>query len=92
MMTDKRVTMIKPMVGKVKSPSYSLPDNDFVYGIESQLDKENAGENLLLISTIVICVTIYLIELHLQLSLLLLFRQSSNILGTIETILTSQKL
>ena len=45
MMADKRVTMIKPMVGKVKSPSYSLPDNDFVYGIESQLDKENAGEN-----------------------------------------------
>lgn len=41
---DKRVTMIKPVVGKVKSPSYALPDNDFVYGIESKLDKENAGE------------------------------------------------
>lgn len=41
---DKRVTMIKPVVGKVKSPSYALPDNDFVYGIESKLDKEGAGE------------------------------------------------
>ena len=36
--------MIKPVVGKVKSPSYALPDDDFVYGIESKLDKENAGE------------------------------------------------
>ena len=43
-MSNKRVTMIKPVVGKVKSPSYPLPDNDFVYGIESNLDKENAGE------------------------------------------------
>jgi hypothetical protein len=43
-MADKRVTMIKPVVGKVKSPSYSLPDNGFVYGIESKLDKEGAGE------------------------------------------------
>jgi hypothetical protein len=43
-MSDKRVTMIKPVVGKVKSPSYALPDDDFVYGIESKLDKENAGE------------------------------------------------
>ena len=36
--------MIKPVVGKVKSPSYALPDNSFVYGIESKLDKEGAGE------------------------------------------------
>ena len=43
-MTDKRVTMIKPVVGKVKSPSYALPGNDFVYGIESKLDKECAGQ------------------------------------------------
>jgi hypothetical protein len=43
-MSNKRVTMIKPVVGKVKSPSYVLPDKDFVYGIESKLDKENAGE------------------------------------------------
>ena len=43
-MSDKRVTMIKPVVGKVKSPSYALPDNSFVYGIESKLDKEGAGE------------------------------------------------
>jgi hypothetical protein len=43
-MSDKRVTMIKPVVGKVKSPSYALPDDDFVYGIESKLDMENAGE------------------------------------------------
>ena len=41
--------MIKPVVGKVKSPSYALPDNDFVYGIESKLDKENAGEGGLLV-------------------------------------------
>ena len=38
-MADKRVTMIKPVVGKVKSPSYALPESDFVYGIESKLDK-----------------------------------------------------
>ncbi len=43
-MPDKRVTMIKPVVGKVKSPLYVLPDEDFVYGIESKLDKENAGK------------------------------------------------
>jgi len=43
-MTDKRVTMIKPVVGKVKSPAYALPESDFVYGIESKLDKEGAGE------------------------------------------------
>jgi hypothetical protein len=43
-MPDKRVTMIKPVVGKVKSPSYALPDDDFVYGIESKMDDENAGE------------------------------------------------
>lgn len=38
------MTMIKPVVGKVKSPAYALPANDFVYGIESKLDKEGAGE------------------------------------------------
>ena len=43
-MPDKRVTMIKPVIVKVKSLSYALPDDDFVYGIESKLDKENAGE------------------------------------------------
>lgn len=43
-MTDKRVTMIKPVVGKVRSPAYALPENDFVYGIESKMDKEGAGE------------------------------------------------
>lgn len=43
-MADKRVTMIKPVVGKVKSPSYALPEDGFVYGIESKLDKEGAGE------------------------------------------------
>ncbi len=36
--------MIKPVVGKVRSPAYALPENDFVYGIESKLDKEGAGE------------------------------------------------
>jgi len=36
--------MIKPVVGKVKSPAYALPENDHVYGIESKLDKEGAGE------------------------------------------------
>ena len=43
-MADKRVTMIKPVVGKVKSPSYPLPDDDFIFGIASKLDKEGAGE------------------------------------------------
>lgn len=44
-MADKRVTMIKPVVGKVKSPSYALPENQFVYGmVQSGLDKEGAGE------------------------------------------------
>mmetsp|Transcript_27524 Transcript_27524/g.55401 ORF Transcript_27524/g.55401 Transcript_27524/m.55401 type:complete len:240 (-) Transcript_27524:228-947(-) len=41
---NRRVTIIKPTVGKVKSSSYSLPDSDFVYGIESKLDKEGAGK------------------------------------------------
>ncbi|KAL9182611.1 hypothetical protein ACHAXT_013263 [Thalassiosira profunda] len=43
-MADKRVTMIKPVVGRVRSPSCALPEDDFVYGIESKLDKEGAGE------------------------------------------------
>jgi len=36
--------MIKPVVGKVKTPSFSLPTEDHVYGIESKPDVENAGE------------------------------------------------
>ena len=47
--------MIKPVVGKVKCPSYALPDNDFVYGIESKLDKENAGEGACLSVCVFFC-------------------------------------
>lgn len=39
---NKRVTMIKSVVGKVKSAQYALPD--IVYGVESKLDKEGAGK------------------------------------------------
>lgn len=46
---NKRVTMIKSVVGKVKSAQYALPD--IVYGVESKLDKEGAkkGEISLLL-------------------------------------------
>lgn len=63
--------MIKPVVGKVKCPSYALPDNDFVYGIESKLDKENAGEGaceiffvLVLSSFCVFFVTLFRVPLN----------------------------
>ncbi len=48
---NKRVTMIKSVVGKVKSAQYALPD--IVYGIESKMDKEGAGkgEPLLLLTS-----------------------------------------
>ena len=39
---NKRVTMIKSVVGKVKSAQYALPD--IVYGVESKIDKEGAGK------------------------------------------------
>ena len=39
---NKRVTMIKSVVGKVKTAQYALPD--IVYGIESKIDKEGAGK------------------------------------------------
>ncbi|KAL3783624.1 hypothetical protein HJC23_004990 [Cyclotella cryptica] len=41
---NKRVTMIKHTVGNVKTPAYALPNSDFVYGIESKLDIEGAGD------------------------------------------------
>lgn len=44
MSKNKRVTMIKNTVGKVKSSAYALPDTDFVYGIENKFDKEGAGK------------------------------------------------
>jgi len=40
---NRRVTMTKHIVGKVKTSTYALPDTDFVYGIESKLDNEGAG-------------------------------------------------
>lgn len=40
---NRRVTMTKPIVGRVKASAYALPDSDFVYGIESKLDSEGAG-------------------------------------------------
>ena len=44
---NKRVTMIKSVVGKVKSAQYALPD--IVYGIESKMDKEGAGKGEVLV-------------------------------------------
>lgn len=40
---NRRVTITKNLVGQVKTSAYVLPDNDFVYGIESKLDPEGAG-------------------------------------------------
>lgn len=43
---NKRVTMIKHIVGKVRTTSYSLPDDHdptFTYGIANPKDHENAG-------------------------------------------------
>ena len=40
---NRRVTMTKHIVGKVKASAYALPNDDFVYGIESKLDNEGAG-------------------------------------------------
>lgn len=44
---NKRVTIIKHLVGKVRSPGFSLPgDNDdsFAYGIRNKADEECAGK------------------------------------------------
>lgn len=46
---NKRVTMIKHVVGKVRTTSYSLPDDHdptFTYGIANKIDEENAGKVL----------------------------------------------
>lgn len=43
---NRRLTMIKHIVGKVRSPSYTLPSEDFVFGIPNQIDKEGAGKVL----------------------------------------------
>ena len=52
---NRRVTITKNLVGQVKTSAYALPDNDFVYGIESKLDPEGAGngkrEDLHVLST-----------------------------------------
>lgn len=40
---NRRVTITKNLVGQVKTSAYALPDDDFVYGIESKLDPEGAG-------------------------------------------------
>ena len=39
---NKRVTMIKSVVGKVKSNQYALPD--IVFGIANKMDLEGAGK------------------------------------------------
>ena len=44
---NKRVTMIKHVVGKVRSSSHSLPEGDFVFGIPNKLDEEGAGQGML---------------------------------------------
>ena len=41
---NKRVTMIKHVVGKVLSSSYRLPEDNFVYGIANKIDHEGAGQ------------------------------------------------
>lgn len=44
---NKRVTIIKHLVGKVRSPGYSLPgdqDDSFAYGIRNKPDEEGAGK------------------------------------------------
>ena len=41
---NKRVTMIKHVVGKVRSSSHCLPEDDFVFGIANKLDQEGAGQ------------------------------------------------
>jgi hypothetical protein len=44
---NKRVTIIKHLVGKVRSPGYSLPgdrDESFAYGIRNKADEEGAGK------------------------------------------------
>jgi len=37
----------EPEVGKVRSPSYTLPDDSFTYGQFVSRDKEGAGEGLI---------------------------------------------
>ena len=41
---NKRVTMIKHVVGKVRSSSHCLPGDDFVFGIANKIDQEGAGQ------------------------------------------------
>ena len=36
-------------IGKVREPSYSLPPNDFVFGVANKMDNEGAGQGLLLL-------------------------------------------
>jgi len=46
-MPKKRVTMIKHVVGKVKTTSYTLPeDPHFVYGIPNKMNEVGAGDIL----------------------------------------------
>ncbi len=40
----KRVTMIKHMVGKVRTTSHSLPEGSFVFGVANKYDEEGAGK------------------------------------------------
>ena len=52
---NKRVTMIKHVVGKVRSSSYRLPEDDFVYGIANKIDHEGAGQGLLSLPMWIYC-------------------------------------
>ena len=40
----KRVTMIKHMVGKVRTTSHSLPEGSFVFGVANKYDEEGSGK------------------------------------------------
>lgn len=42
--TPMRATMIRPMIGQVKTSSTLLPSDDFVYGIATTPDDEGAGK------------------------------------------------
>ena len=42
--SSKKWKLIKSVVGKVRTSSYQLPGDDFVYGIVNKMDNEGAGK------------------------------------------------
>jgi hypothetical protein len=41
-----RKTLIKHMIGKVRTCHYSLPEDRFVFGIANKLDREGAAQGM----------------------------------------------